>query len=207
MKIGDFFTVAATMGAIATVLGWWIKIRLDSSIRLENDRLLETFKDELGRRNVLHAERLEAFKVLSERLVALRRYCNACSAEARNHSEFEPRTDSLKSNESISLLQHREVIYRALEERELFVSPSVREAFKQLFMQMNLGFNLELWLSSGSSSEELNARELYDLVSVRVNEVLAALFSDLGFESRQVLTCGSGADLHPSAAQRPYPKR
>jgi len=183
MELGDFFTIAGITGAVTTVLGWWIKSRLDSSIRLENDRLLETFKAELGRQNVLHAERLSAFKILSEQLIALRRYCNARSAEVRNHSEFEPRTDSLKKKENVSLLQHSELIRRSLEERELFVSSAVRGAFRELFMQMNLGLHLELWLSSDNSAEELNAQELYDLVSMRVNEVLEALFCDLGFES------------------------
>lgn len=181
MKLADIFTVAVIMGAIATVLGWWLKSRLDSSIQHEYNRLFELFKAEQKRTEILHSERLEALKVLSTKLLAMRRYCHAMSADIRNQSEFEPRPDSLEPNENMSLLQHREIIGRAMEEKELFLSPEARRSFDELFAQMAMGFNLELWLSSGNDAVELNADSLYDLVSSRVNDVMSALYNDLGF--------------------------
>jgi hypothetical protein len=181
MSLTDFFTISAIFGAIASVLGWWLKSRLDSSIRHEYDRLLELFKADQRRSEILHAERMEAFKVLSGKLLALRRYCNARSAEYGNRSEFEPRTDALPGSENISLLQHHEQICRAMEERELFLSPAARQAFHDLFVQMGMGFNLEIWLLSGNDPDELSAEELYNLVSERVSGVTEALYNDLGF--------------------------
>lgn len=179
MNTSDFFTIAAIMGAIATVLGWWLKSRLDSSIQHEYARLLEQFKAELRRSDLLHSERLAALKALTARLLALRRYCHARRAEIREQSEFEPRTESLSSDENMSLLQHGEVIRRAMEERELFLSPSARRSFDELFRQMGLGFNIELWIASGQSEVELNAAQLFDLVAGKTNDVMSALYGDL----------------------------
>jgi hypothetical protein len=183
MSITDYFSITVIIGGVATILGWWLKSRLDSAIKHEYNQMLELFKTELGRSNVLHSERLAAFKVLAERLLTLRRYCNARSAEFRNESEFEARTDSLKPEENMSLLQHHEAVQRSLEERELFISPQSRHRFNELLSQMSRGFNLELWLLSGTEIEndQLNANELYDLIAARVNDVLDSLYADLGF--------------------------
>ncbi|WP_396269507.1 hypothetical protein [Ideonella sp.] len=179
MNATDFITIAGIMGAIATVLRWWLKSRLDSSIKHEYDRLLEEFKAQQRRSDLLHTERLAALKALTAKLLALRRYCNARSAEIRSESDFESRTESLSTEENMSLLQHRETIARALEERELFLSPNARKSFDDLFGKMGLGFNLELWLASGHSENELNAAQLFDLVAGRVSDVMSALYRDL----------------------------
>jgi hypothetical protein len=83
----------------------------------------------------------------------------------------------------MSLLQHHEAVQRSLEERELFISPQSRHRFNELLSQMSRGFNLELWLLSGTEIEndQLNANELYDLIAARVNDVLDSLYADLGF--------------------------
>jgi hypothetical protein len=185
MNTTDAFTIAGIMGAISTVLGWWLKARLDSSIQFEYARLLEQLKVQQKRSNLLHSERLNALKSLSGKLLALRRYCKARSAEVRNESEFEPRTESLSPTENLSLLQHREVIQRNMEEHELFLSPAARESFYELFRQMSLGFNLELWIASGQNETELNAAELFDLVANSANEVMSSLFKDLELPDRE----------------------
>lgn len=181
MNLDDYIGIAAIVGACTTVLGWWLKSRLDSSIKHEYDKILESFRTELKRSDVLLAERLAAFKTLSGHLLKLRRYCNARSAEYRNESEFEPRPESLTEQENISLLSHHENINRVLESNELLISPNSRKIFENLFLQMRIGFNLELWLASKDHTPEIasNAYELYDLVSSRVNQVLGALYSDL----------------------------
>ncbi|WP_421252325.1 hypothetical protein [Aeromonas sp. 600724] len=179
MNILDVFTISAIMSAIATILGWWLKSRLDSSIQHEYSKLLEQFKAQQRRSDLLHSERLSALKALATKLLALRRYCNARSAEVRNESEFEPRTESLSSEENLSLLQHRQQIERAVEERELFLSPNVRRSFNELFSQMSLGFNLELWIASGQSESELNAAQLFNLIAEKANDVMSALYQDL----------------------------
>lgn len=181
MIFTDFVTIGGIFAAIVAVAGWWVKSRLETSIKHEYDRLLEAFKSEQKRSEVLHVERLSAFKELSVKLIALRRYCRAKSSEIRDQSEFEPRTESLTEFEYKSLLCHYEEISKGLDERELFISVQSRDRFNDLFQQMSLGFNLELWLSGGASPDELNAHELYDLVVVRVNAILESLYADLGF--------------------------
>lgn len=189
MNVTDFISITAIVGAYTTVLGWWLKSRLDSSIKHEYDKILESFKTELKRSDVLLTERLAAFKTLSGHLLALRRYCNARSAEFRNESEFESRTESLTEQENISLLSHHENITRALESNELLISPNSRQSFEHLFLQMGMGFNLELWLAGEDPAPEIvsSAHELYDLVSSRVNDVLGALYSDLGLPQNLTL--------------------
>jgi len=143
--------------------------------------ILEAFKAEQKRSEILHAERLSAFKELSAKLIALRKYCRARSAEIRAESEFEPRTESLAESENKSLLCHYEEVSKGLDEKELFLSIQSRDRFNDLFQQMSLGFNLELWLAGGASPQEQNAHELYDLVVERVNAILESLYTDLGF--------------------------
>lgn len=182
MNISDYFTVALIVGGCTTILGWWLKSRLDSSIKHEYDQILESFKSELKRSDVLLTERLNAFKIISQKLLALRRYCRAQSAEMRNESEFEARLESLNENENISLLMHHNSISRELDGIELLISPKSRQSFVELFRQMSMGFNLELWLSSPDISPEVssNANQLYDLIDQKITDVLEALYSDLG---------------------------
>lgn len=186
MTFLDYATIGGTFSAIIAVAGWWLKSRLETSIKHEYDRLLEAYKSEQKRSEVLHAERLTAFKELSAKLIALRRYCKARSAEIRDQSEFEPRTESLSETEYKSLLCHYEEICRGLEERELFISEQSKTKFSNLFQQMSLGFNLELYLAAGDSPEELTAYELYDFVVIRINLILDSLYNDLGFTSHLV---------------------
>mgnify|MGYP003585992630 CR=1 FL=1 len=181
MRLSDLLTSGVLFSTLSAILGWWVKSRLETSIKHEYDRLLEAVKAEQKRSEVLHAERVSSFKELSDKLIALRRYCKAKSAEIRNESEFEPRTDSLTAAEKKSLLSHYEVVNNTLDEKELFISAQSRERFQELFQQMSLGFNLELWVDGGTSPEELNAHELYDLVVQRVNAILESLYADLGF--------------------------
>lgn len=183
MTVADYLTIGGTFSAIIAVAGWWLKSRLESSIKHEYDRLLEAYKTEQKRSEVFHAERLVAFKELSAKLIALRRYCRARSAEIRDQSEFEPRTESLSESENKSLLCHNEEISKCLDEKELFISAQSRAKFNDFFQQISLGFNLELWLSGGASADELNAYELYDLVEERINAILESLYCDLGFPS------------------------
>lgn len=180
MSLSDYISITAIFGGISTVLGWWLRTRLDASVKHEYSRLLESFKAELRRAEVLGSERLEAFKVISEQLISLRRYCHACSNEYGEASEFDRRPDILPEGENKPLLQHHESICREIEKYELFLSPATRKAFGDLTQQMSLGFNLEIWLQSDNDPKELNAEGLYDSVAVRVNAVLDCLYRDLG---------------------------
>jgi len=53
---------------------------------------------------------------------------------------------------------------------------------------MSMGFNWELLFASGIKDTidgvQLNAHELYDLITARVNDVLAALYEELGFPQK-----------------------
>ncbi|HQV24911.1 MAG TPA: hypothetical protein PLS76_04080, partial [Acinetobacter sp.] len=62
MNIIDYFAVTAIISTCTTILGWWLKVRLDSSIKYEYDKIIEVFKSELKRSDILLAERLSTFK-------------------------------------------------------------------------------------------------------------------------------------------------
>lgn len=181
MEVIDLITVSSVTAGCSTILGWWLKSRLENSIKLESDKVLEEFKLELKRSELLVAERLVAFKSMNVNLLGLRRYCRSLSAEHRNVSEFVPRREHLYKTENISLLSHHEQIVRKLDEIELFISPETRDAFNALFKQMCMGFNLELWLSQEDPMPEIlsSAYELYDLIESRINDVLSSFYSDL----------------------------
>ena len=185
MEISDLVSISAVLAALVAGLGWWLRSRLENSIKHEYDRILLALEAQQRRNDARHAERLGAYKVLSKKLLSLRRYCNARSAELGDASEFEPRTEALTEDENISLLMHAEILRRSIDEFELFVSPTTREQFGDLFNQLSLGFNLELWLIGSENPDELNAPGLYDSVASKVNKSLGALYNDLGFQPHE----------------------
>lgn len=180
LQVSGGFTAVFT--GIVVVLGRWLKGRLEASIKHEYDRLLAVFTAEQKRHEILHAERLAAFKVISASLVRLRRYADARSAELEPRSEFEPTTEALVPEENMSLLQHGEHLRRTLDDYELFLSSSARAKFKQLFVILGNGYNVELWLAGGTAAQEISAAKLFDLVSSEATAAQIALFSDLGFK-------------------------
>lgn len=51
---------------------------------------------------------------------------------------------------------------------------------------MTIGCNMEFWIASGAMRQsESNSDQLYNLVVARVNDVLGALYGDLGFPELQ----------------------
>jgi len=183
MRIIEYVTLTGLFTTATTISGWWLKSRLEASIKHEYDQIIERLKSELKRSEVLHNERLAAFKEMSKLLISLRRYCLARHAEVGIDSEFASRTESLDSSDNISLLMHHERIHKMFEEKELFFSKEARGVFKELAGKMSLGFNLELYIASGTSERELNADKLYCMLADFIDEVLSAMYNDLGFES------------------------
>lgn len=153
MGVVNYFGVAAMIGFFTSVLGLWLKARLNNSIKHEYDKVLEFFKIELKRSDALLGERFVAFRSLSGRLLALRRYCSARIEELRSDSEFAPRTEFLGEEENISLLSHHGKISNEFDGYELFLSHDSRRAFDELFLCMNMGFSMELHLFGGNSLE------------------------------------------------------
>lgn len=185
MHIADLLSVSATTAATVALLGWWLRSRLESSIRHEYDKLLEAFRAQQKRTDALLAERSDAFKVLSRQLLALRRYCYAQVADYGGESEFSPRADSLLDEENRSLLQHADVIRRSLDQYELFVSPTSRSSFRHLFNTLSLGFNLEIWIQQDNSGPELDPCGFYSTVATSADGVLESLYKDLGLPDHE----------------------
>ena len=183
MNLSDYFGVTVIVGGCTTILGWWLKSRLDSSIKHEYDRILEEFKSNLKRSDVLLSERLAAFKIISVQLLALRRYCYARRAELVCESEFESRTDSLNEDENIGFLNHHDRLSRTLDSIELLISPNSRKHFEALFSALIICCNSELWLPVKDQDAALisSVPELYESVAKNVDDVLTALYTDLGF--------------------------
>jgi|SRR5690554_4679473 len=180
MQLSELLSVSAIFAATAAVLGWWLRSRLESSIKHEYDKLLEAFRAEQKRTDVLLSERSEAFKALSKRILALRRYCHAQAADYGGESEFAPRADSLQADENMSLLQHADAVRRAFDEYELFVSPTTRSSFRHLLNALSLGFNLEVWMQQESPDPGLDPCGIYVTIADVSDGVLGSLYDDLG---------------------------
>jgi len=46
MKLSDILTIGGVFSAVIAVAGWWLKSRLETSIKYEYDQLFEAFKTE-----------------------------------------------------------------------------------------------------------------------------------------------------------------
>ena len=180
----DYITITTIYGAISVALGWWVKSRLDESVKYEYSKMLELFKAETKRAEILGNERLEAFKVISDKLIKLRRYCDACANAFGSACEFMNFPDTLPEDENIFLLSQYESINREVEKYELFISPSSRKAYNELKISLGLGFNLEIYLQKDNiSANELNAVEMYESISAQINNLLDNLYYDLDLPS------------------------
>ena len=135
MNINDW-SIDAAVALCSGVVCWWLKACVEGFARHNYDIRLEGHRSALKRDDVLMAERLAVFKTLSADLLALRRYCDARSAEFRSQSEFESRADSLTEQENISLLSHHEKLNRSLGGSEFFISPECRQHFESLLGKM-----------------------------------------------------------------------
>lgn len=191
MQISDLLSVSVITTAAVALLGWWLRSRLESSIRHEYDKLLEAFRAQQKRTDVLLTERSDAFKILSKQLLALRRYCYAQVADYGEESEFEPRADSLPEDENRSLLQHADTIRRSLDQYELFVSPTSRSCFRHLFNALSLGFNLEVWMQQDNPDPGLDPGGIYSTIATSADGVLDSLYKDLGLPDHETATNNS----------------
>lgn len=193
MEIFDILKISGIVSTVVvvctTIIGWWIKSRIENSIKHEHDKVLEGFKSELKRSDLLISERLVAFKSISPLLLSLKRYCHAARAQNSAASEFESTFEHLNEAENVSLLTHHQLISRKLDEIELFISPKTRSTFDELFAQISIGCNIEIWLISDEPDPEIvtNAHEFYDLVACRVNDVLSSLYSDLSLPKNSTI--------------------
>lgn len=182
MNITDFLTIGAVVGAVNTALGYWVKSRIEGSIKHEYDKALEEVKSEWKRTDILLAERMAAFKLLQKRLVSIRRYCEA-QISSENGSEFDPRPDDLESADNKSILSHWTELETLLDENLVFLSSSCSAAFERLRNQLSLGASMELWLASADPAPEIVASKVdgYEAICNQINECIDALFKDLGF--------------------------
>ncbi len=166
--------------ACVPILGWWLKSRLEESISHEYDKLSKLFESKLKRIEILHSERLDAFKALSEKIVNLRNYCHARVAEINGGGDFSERTIDISDDANLSLLAHDKKIREILDKKELFISDKSRKCFESLFDQLNIGFSLELNLSD-IEMPGLNADQLYLAIYEKVEDTHKSLYADLSF--------------------------
>lgn len=182
MNITDFLTIGAVVGAVNAALGYWVKSRIEGSIKHEYDKALEKVKSEWKRTDILLAERMAVFKLLQKRLVSIRRYCEA-HISSENGSEFSTRPDDLDASDNKSILTHRTELETLLDENLVFLSSTCNASFERLRNQLSLGASLELCLASADPAPEIVASKAdgYQAISDRIDECIHALFKDLGF--------------------------
>jgi hypothetical protein len=182
MTITDLLSIGAIIGAINAVLGYWIKSRIEGSIKHEYDKELEKVKSEWKRTDILISERMAIFKLLQKRLVSIRRYCEShINSEVGN--EFGNHPDKLDVADNKSILTHWTEFETLLDENLIFLSSSCTTSFEKLRNQLSLGVNMELWLSSSDPVPKMMASKAdgYQVIIDRINECVNALFKDLGF--------------------------
>ena len=128
MNITDFLTIGAVVAAVNAVLGYWIKSRIEGSIKHEYDKALEKVRSEWKRTDILLAERMAAFKLLQKKLVSIRRYCEA-HISSENGNEFDPRPDDLEAADKKSVLTHWTELETLLDINLVFISSSCSASF------------------------------------------------------------------------------
>jgi len=182
MNITDYLTIGAVTGAVNVALGYWVKSRIEGSIKHEYDKALEKVKSEWKRTDILLAERMAAFKFLQKRLVSIRRYCEA-HISSESGSEFGPRPDDLDAADNKSILSHWTELEALLDENLVFLSGSCSASFEQLRNQLSFGASMEIHLCSEDPMPEIVAskKDGYQIIIDRINECIDALFKDLGF--------------------------
>ena len=180
MDLTSIALQVVTSGALTAFLLYWLKQRLETSIRQEADRALRSFQEQQRRYVSLLSERESAYRVLSKPLINLRRYCAARENELAPSSEFAPTSESLHPEEKHSLLEHWGIIERSSEEFELFFTDEIEQSLNSLHNTMCLGFNYELanfgW---DRTDNELNGAPLYATIEAECNLVIAALHNGL----------------------------
>ena len=182
MNITDLLSIGAVVGAVNTVLGYWVKSRIEGSIKHEYDKALEKIKSDWKRTDILLSERLAAFKLLQKKLVSIRRYCESqIGSELGN--EFSPGLDDLEGTDNKSILTHWTELETLLDENLIFLSGSCNASFEQLRNQLSSGASMELHLAFKDPVPEIVASKVdgYQAISNQISKCIDALFKDLDF--------------------------
>lgn len=185
MEITDLVNVGLVVGAINVVLGFWVKSRIDGSIKHEYDKALEKIKSDWKRTDILFSERMVIFKFLQKKLVSMRRYC-VSQISSENGSEFFPNPDDLEPNDNKSILTHWTELETLLDENLIFLSSTSRKSFEDLQNQLSIGASMELWLASSEPLHEVDVSKVdgYKAISDKINECIDALYKDIGFPNK-----------------------
>ncbi len=182
MDITDFVNVGLLVSAVNALLGYWVKTRIEGSIKHEYDKSLEKIKSDWKRTDILFSERMVIFKLLQKKLVSVRRYCES-HINCERGGEFGIRPDNLDSADNKTILTHWEELETLLDESLIFLSSPCRKAFEQLRDQFSLGASMELWLESPEAVCEVVASKVdgYEAIVDKISCCISALYEDLGF--------------------------
>jgi hypothetical protein len=186
MNINDLLIISAVVGAIVSTVnvafGYWLKAKVEGSIKLEYDKNLEKFKAKWKRTDVLLSERMAAFKLLQKKLVSIRRYCEA-QIGSQLGSEFSKRPEDLNDTDQKSILSHNEELEALLDENLVFLSQSSKEAFEKLRSTLSSGQSIELWLALDDPAPETVSSQssCYENIISALNSCIDELYKDLGF--------------------------
>jgi hypothetical protein len=184
MDIEDLFSIGLVVSAANTVLGYWAKSRIESSVKHEYDKALEKVKSEWKRTDVLLTERIVVFKLIQKKLVSIRRYC-VSQINSENGNEFSSRPYDFEPTDNKSILTHWTELEVLLDENLIFFSSSCLTSFERLCGQISLGASMELWLMSSEPSKVIVASKSdgYQEIINRINECIDSLFKDLQFQN------------------------
>jgi hypothetical protein len=129
--------------------------------------------------DILLKERIPAFKSIQQRIVSLKRYCDAQLAEHQGN-EFAPRFDDLPDDSRTNALGHRTLLGNVVQQNLIFLSPGSRKSLQELDAQLSLLCNLELVLA-GDPDERIasSAPSAYEATLKRIEECVNSLYSEL----------------------------
>jgi hypothetical protein len=102
---------------------------------------------------ILIKEKLAAFKVVQERLVAIRRYCEAGIAEIEG-GDFNPTFEALPDTDARSALLHSAALRYVIDANRIWLSDEEIKALNDLSAQMGMLCSMELAISADPSLKE-----------------------------------------------------
>ena len=129
------------------------------------------------KQELLIQERLAAFKAIQERLVSIRRYCEAGLGE-QGGSDFAARFESLPQSDPRSALLHASALQDVIDKNSIFVSQKGRVALKELTCQLALLCTMELAIASDPSIKS-SSENGYNAGARAVDVCIGALYEEL----------------------------
>lgn len=146
------------------------------------------------KQTILLDEKIRVFKILQQRLVAFKKYCEATIGDIGNVSEFHPNLSSLSKEIDKSALLHISAIREIIQEDFIFLSNESRKLISNLLNKLSMMPNIEIYIFNIQDSEEKYDEDIeqmenfvdnYKSAMLHIDECLMGLYEDLEFTGKR----------------------